>query len=202
MVMAVRTTLRFVRLMDGEPDSEVDMPACEREVSVGPYHDGELSPDAREEFEAHLATCATCAAELERVRGVARWLEPLRRPALTGAEKDELARAAVRAAAGEEEARRQRMTLLPGRAVRWARWVTAAAAALFLFSVIQLFRAQHGSPDGTDAGNGTVIRTNEQGPTPPRRSSPATGRIDPRKNDNDALEPGGNNLRSQPDVEK
>jgi anti-sigma factor RsiW len=148
MVMAVRRSARIVRLSDDEVLMPPPTPDCEREPTVGAYHDGELSGAAREEFEAHLATCPSCAAELKRVRAVSRWMEPLRRPALSAADKDELATAAVRGVAevdvDTEEA--DRMRIGPGRTVRWARWVTAAAAAVFLFSVVQLFRAQHLTP--------------------------------------------------------
>ena len=130
---------------------EAVMPACEREVVVGPYLDAELSDTARLEFEAHLLECATCREELERVREVARRLEPLRTLVLSPAEKVELARSVATAAAmprgGEEDDGDSEpvLKIRPDRTLRWVRWVTAAAAAVFLFSVVQLFLAQRGA---------------------------------------------------------
>jgi anti-sigma factor RsiW len=152
MVMAARRSARIVKLLDDEVVMPPPTPDCEREPTVGAYHDGELSEAAREAFEAHLATCPSCAAELERVRAVSRWMEPLRTPVLSAAEKDELATTAIHAVADDDEAQANRMRIEPGRTVRWARWVTAAAAAVFLFSVVQLFRAQHVT--GRDPANG------------------------------------------------
>lgn len=37
---------------------------------LGAYHDGELSPSQRAEFEAHLAGCTACMAELAQLREV------------------------------------------------------------------------------------------------------------------------------------
>lgn len=37
---------------------------------LGAYHDGELSPTQRAEFEAHLAGCTVCMAELAQLREV------------------------------------------------------------------------------------------------------------------------------------
>src|SRR5689334_5447235 len=133
MVMAVRSNARIVKLLDDEVLMPPTTPQCDREPTVGSYHDGELSGAAREAFESHLATCPSCAAELTRVRAVSRWLEPLGRSALSAAEKDELATSAVRAVAMEDQAEADRLRIGPGRTVRWAKWVTAAAAAVFLF---------------------------------------------------------------------
>jgi len=155
--MAVRRSARMVKLLDDEVLMPPPTPDCEREPTVGAYHDGELSEAAREAFEAHLATCPGCAAELKRVRAVSKWMEPLRTPVLSAAEKDELAAAAVRGAAEADAEEADHMRIAPGRTVRWARWVTTAAAAVFLFSVVQLFRAQHVTPvDPANGGAGGV----------------------------------------------
>ena len=141
-------------------------PGCEREPTVGAYHDGELSGAAREAFEAHLAACPSCAAELKRVRAVSRWMEPLRTPVLLPEDKDELA-AALRAVAEEDSEEADRMRIAPGRTVRWARWVTGAAAAVFLFSVVQLFRAQQVTPgDPANGGTGGVPAVNRSTTAP------------------------------------
>ena len=45
------------------------MSECEQASRLGAYHDGELSPEAVAEVEAHLCQCPPCAAELRRLRG-------------------------------------------------------------------------------------------------------------------------------------
>jgi anti-sigma factor RsiW len=197
MVMAVRQKARIIKLMDDEVlmPTPTPTPGCEREPTVGAYHDGELTGAAREEFERHLATCAACAAELQRVRGVSRWLEPLRRPVLSAADKDELARSAVRAAAKADEEQSDRMRVGPGRAVRWVRWMTAAAAAVFLFSVVQLFRAQHVTPGDPGAGaNGGVPAVHHPATGPGEASGEVPGGTD------SVQKPAGKRPPAQPDA--
>jgi len=165
--MAVRRSARMVKLLDDEVLMPPPTPDCEREPTVGAYHDGELSGAAREAFEAHLATCPSCAAELKRVRAVSRWMEPLRRPVLSPAEKDELVTTAARALVEADADEADGMRIGPGRTVRWARWVTGAAAAVFLFSVVQLFRAQHLTPgDPVNDGTGGVPAVNRSTTAP------------------------------------
>ena len=158
------------------------MSACEREVVVGPYLDGELSDAARLEFETHLLQCATCREELERAREVARRLEPLRSLSLSPAAKEELARSAAAAAAtpggGDEDEGDSEpvLKIRPDRTLRWVRWVTAAAAAVFLFSVIQLFLAQgNGGSTGDPGGSrGVPTGTIEQENKTPRHGGATT----------------------------
>jgi anti-sigma factor RsiW len=52
------------------------MTSCGQQHLLEAYHDGELDADARVRFETHLQTCASCAAELDRLRAAS---EPLRR---------------------------------------------------------------------------------------------------------------------------
>ena len=57
------------------------MNTCTYSTMLGAYHDGELSPADRLKFEAHLAQCPACAAELEqlsRLTGVFAAFEPPR----------------------------------------------------------------------------------------------------------------------------
>ncbi len=47
---------------------------CRNEARLMLYHDGELPPDERREFEAHVAGCPVCAHELEGLRAMSRLL--------------------------------------------------------------------------------------------------------------------------------
>ena len=166
-------------------------PACDREPTVGPYHDGELSVARREEFERHLATGAACAAELKRVQAVSRWLEPLRRPALSPAAKNELARWAVSAAAEADDAEAERLRIRPAPAARWARWATTAAAAVFLFSVVQLYRAKQVAPGDPPTGGAGGVPAMQRSTTGPKESPDAKGGVE---------SPAGNPRPAQPDT--
>ena len=149
------------------------MCACEREALLGPYHDGELSDAARREVEAHVASCPDCARELQRLRAISQRLEPLRGTKLSNFQKSDLAdllasggqadkadeSVADRGVAGRigfgdnvDSPAFPNPTAAPrtggsaGTAVRWVRWLTAAAAALFLFAMAQLFLADRINP--------------------------------------------------------
>ena len=57
------------------------MSSCEMNHWLGRYHDGQLSAAQIAQFEAHLADCAVCPAELEQLRRISRTLRsavPLR----------------------------------------------------------------------------------------------------------------------------
>jgi anti-sigma factor RsiW len=150
------------------------MPACEREVQVGPYYDGELSDADRRAFEAHLAGCAECARQLAGLETLSRYLGPARAMILPESERQrlhDLAEAVARggtspAADGPafaqydaeqddatEEQQPNPMRIGPARSVRWVRWLTAAAAAVFLFSVVQLFLTHRGDPRTSPGGD-------------------------------------------------
>jgi hypothetical protein len=78
----------------------------------------------------------------------------------------------------------------PGRAVRWVRWMTAAAAAVFLFSVVQLFLARH---DGRGTGDG---------PSGPGNTTPAVQRSTTAPNEeNRAKRPAEADPDAQPETE-
>lgn len=141
------------------------MCACEREALLGPYHDGELSDAARREVEAHVAACPDCARELHRLRAISRRLESLRGTKLSNFQKSDLAD--LLASGGQADRADESVadtgvagrigfgdnpafpepTAAPrtggsaGTTVRWVRWLTAAAAAVFLFAMAQLFLA-------------------------------------------------------------
>jgi anti-sigma factor RsiW len=56
------------------------MAICERIELIDQYHDGELTPEQRDSFEAHLRVCPACALELERLRRLSRFLRVAPRP--------------------------------------------------------------------------------------------------------------------------
>jgi anti-sigma factor RsiW len=50
---------------------------CLYGASLDAYYDGELSADAAQELEEHVATCPACLADLEEIREVSRAFEKL-----------------------------------------------------------------------------------------------------------------------------
>jgi anti-sigma factor RsiW len=51
------------------------MDACEFNSTVDAYHDGELDAAAAERFEAHVANCPSCQAELRAVRAMSQLMQ-------------------------------------------------------------------------------------------------------------------------------
>ena len=185
--------------------AEFSMPACEREVAVGPYFDGQLSDADRREFEAHLAGCPECARQLAELQSLSRGFGPVRELKLSEAQRLrllELAEAVARggtspaadgpafahyfkAVDGEAEDPDERepnpMRIgPPDRSVRWVRWLTAAAAAIFLFSVIQLFLTHRNGPgepqDGRPGGIPAIQPTTTAPHGAPNLKKPAVER--------------------------
>jgi anti-sigma factor RsiW len=182
--------------------AEFSMPACEREVQVGPYFDGELSEADRREFEAHLAGCPECARQLAELQSLSRGFGRVRELKLPAAQRQrllDLAEAVARGGtspaadgpafahfsdggsdAGEDEwhatdgrepnPNPNPMRIVPpDRSVRWVRWLTAAAAAVFLFSVIQLFLTHRwGSGESSDGTPGGIPAMEQTRPAPRR----------------------------------
>ncbi len=59
---------------------KVVMSSCEFDNQAGLYHDGELPPDQRAEFERHLGDCAACTAQLRYLQAFAQSLRAMPRP--------------------------------------------------------------------------------------------------------------------------
>jgi anti-sigma factor RsiW len=91
------------------------MKLCSESIRVQDYLDGELVPGEREAFEAHLAACADCAAEVALYRIVFHRLDslPLFEPSPQLADR-------VLA---------EIMPAHPGRWMRWAGWAYASTIA-------------------------------------------------------------------------
>ena len=150
------------------------MSGCAYEPKVSAFYDGELPESERAAFEAHLAGCAICTAELERVQSLSDELRAAPQPHLTEMDKARLRQSAA------VEARR----LAKGDG-RWARWLTAAAAAVFLVSVSQIYLTHHGTGG---QGETTPIsypkqdnptRQNVNPPTAPSEHQPIKQDVDP-----------------------
>ena len=94
------------------------MSGCARVKHVGTYHDDELSPEERRDFELHLDQCEACAAELRKLRDISRLLEGVCVPGMPDAVRRRLYASANR---------------MPERmALTLARQLTAAAAVVLI----------------------------------------------------------------------
>ena len=120
---------------------------CEYDDLLGPYHDGELPDDRRREVEAHVAGgCAQCGLALRQLRGMSARFRSAELPAMPPADKARVRRNVLRAT-----------TPAAGRSVRWARWLTAAAALVFAVSLWQIVQTHWRSPGAaSDPPNGVV----------------------------------------------
>ena len=116
---------------------------CRSAAQVEAYHDGELSPPHRAEFEAHVRECGACRDALEQSRALS---AAVAGAALTAMPQDALERLrgsfdVIRAKSlGErmalERAARERGVL------RVAGWLTAAAAALLMGGLVMMPSSQ------------------------------------------------------------
>jgi len=177
--LATTSGLRFTGVGDGSNGSlrgSKTMSGCAYEPKVSAFYDGELPETERAAFEAHLAGCAICTAELERVQSLSDELRAARQPRLT-----EMDKARLRQTAAAEAGR-----LAKGDG-RWARWLTAAAAAVFLVSVSQIYLTHH-NPDGSqnptpisdpNGSNGNPSHPRRQSPTAPADHQPAQNHVNP-----------------------
>lgn len=140
------------------------MSGCAYEPKVSAFYDGELPESERAAFEAHLAGCAICTAELERVQSLSDELRAAPQPRLTEMDKARLRQSAA--------AEAQRLAKGDG---RWARWLTGVAAAVFLVSVSQIYLSHEktvGPPSmvpavETQPSEGNPSRPNGKRPTAP-----------------------------------
>jgi anti-sigma factor RsiW len=123
------------------------MSACIEPERLGRYHDDELPDDARRAVERHLAGCPACAGELAQLRALSGRLRAGPWPRLSAPDRAELRVTMAAAAEERAEARDAR----PGRV---ARWLTTAAAVVFLVSASQVVLHQlstRSQPGGTPA---------------------------------------------------
>ena len=95
---------------------------CDRTAQVHAYHDGQLGPAGRADFEDHLAGCDACAQLLGELRGVSRLVSTAPLPRVSGARAQRYYSA--------WDVSRQRGVL------RISSWLTGAAAAVLVGSLV------------------------------------------------------------------
>jgi len=104
------------------------MDTCSYSMQLSAYHDGELSPDDRDQLERHLSECPACAAELEQFRRLSAILDTAPRPQLS------------------DKSRRELYALAPqvqdAGYLRIAKWVTAMAASVMLAASVWVMSHQ------------------------------------------------------------
>jgi anti-sigma factor RsiW len=112
------------------------METCSHSLQLSAYHDGELSPPQREQFERHLAGCPACADELEQFRRLSALLDAAPRPRLG------------------DDSRRELYALAPqveeAGFLRIAKWTTALAASVMLAASVWVMSHQPGAQAFTD----------------------------------------------------
>jgi|SRR5438128_9725875 len=99
---------------------------CDHTQHVQAFYDGEMNSADRAAFQAHVATCAICSAELDDLRRLSTHLATASIPSLS---QDALARFHRTANVAEERG-----------VLRLAEWLTAAAAAILVIGLTGLFR--------------------------------------------------------------
>jgi anti-sigma factor RsiW len=112
---------------------------CHSGAQVEAYHDGELSPPRRAEFEAHMRDCDACRTALAQSRALSALvagapLTPMPDEAL---ERLRGSFDVIRARALGERMAQERQTRERG-VLRIAGWLTAAAAALLMGGLLML----------------------------------------------------------------
>ena len=126
---------------------------CDWNNKLSAFHDGELPAEARAQVEAHVAACPECAAEIGRLRRIARFLRAAPIPAMSAGALPRL----------HNRLGAERIMLANGRrTARLAGWLTTAAAAVILCCGAALYSmqsqpglshqtAQHTARDGDDS---------------------------------------------------
>jgi anti-sigma factor RsiW len=127
---------------------------CEQSGNVQRYHDGELDESQRRAVEAHLVSCAACAAELEGMKRLSARLAGVSIPALSS---EALARIHGNVQAVEERG-----------VLRLAEWLTAAAAAVLAIGIIGLFRGDATHANAPDTWEQAAVAFPSEAPSEER----------------------------------
>jgi anti-sigma factor RsiW len=118
------------------------MVPCEFNSMLGRYHDGELSAGERPAFEAHLPGCVPCTSELGQLRSMTMTLRAEQMPRAT---REFVARLESLASNIED------MSIL-----RFARRLTAVAAAILVAATIQWGLHAHPAPPVAKVASETI----------------------------------------------
>ena len=105
--------------------------SCEWDIKIQALHDGELPLDERAAVEAHAVSCPECAAQLQSLGRMARFLRAPVIPAM-----NELSVARINKNLGERIAAER---LNGRRTARLAGWLTAAAAVVLTACTVGLY---------------------------------------------------------------
>lgn len=97
--------------------------ACDKAIDVHRYHDGELPPRERTDIEAHFRECAQCRETLADLRGLSSLISAASMAPMPAAAVDRLQ-------AFSQPARERGVLRISG-------WLTAAAAAVMVFALLQ-----------------------------------------------------------------
>lgn len=107
------------------------MNECERAQQRSAYHDDELAPAARAEFEGHLRQCPDCAAELAQLRALSGLLGKVAEPRISSQALHRLHRGADNASQAG--------------IWRMAKAASAVAAAVLLVCSVWMWRLSAGT---------------------------------------------------------
>ena len=121
---------------------------------LGPLHDGELSDDRRQEVLDHLRTCPHCPAELGDIRRFSGVLGTASLPSLPAGRMEAMFDEAQRIVAQPETTQPEPVVASPRLAtrstepghLRYVRWASGIAAAIFLLAMGQLVYVKMTTP--------------------------------------------------------
>jgi anti-sigma factor RsiW len=113
---------------------------CEHTPQIHAYYDGQLSPEAVEQVQAHLQSCPVCAAEYEALNQVSNLFSDESLPEMTPL---------MLAQVHQRVDQRMNARLEHG-VMRLAQWLSAAAATILVVSSLQLaFMQNSANADAT-----------------------------------------------------
>lgn len=161
---------------DEKYGKEYGMRPCEYDALLGPYHDGELPDDRQRDVEAHVAGgCPECDLALRQLRGMSARFRSAELPAMPPADKARVRRNVLRAT-----------TPTAGRSIRWARWLTAAAALVFAVSLWQIVQTHWHSPRADDNRPEQPAQLPYHPPAPPVQGASQSQPVPNRQTDRPA----------------
>jgi len=124
------------------------MTSCEYQRQLSAYYDGELPAGQADDVERHLAECESCAAELEKLRGISAFISA----------------ASTTQYVPDAAMRRWRQSVRPARdraVLRLTQMLSAAAAAVLILCTTILWQhyANTSRPAQAEAWESAAVRT-------------------------------------------